>query len=969
MGNFNLNADFFLGSQELNRLMKSLDESGFRKILLQNSLGFGIVNNSIDGNFTNFLVEQGTNVGTIKISDGVAIDAAGQLITYYATDNISLTNDNVWRWLTITHQYDKREQGVCSIDANGNLSFPGGELLTILRGIPNNPVKVKFTNATTNIQEYEVLEVIDDENATLTGDFSAESNLRLAVVGAFTPDTVTPETSKYPYQYDGCDLQFTLETVLNTPPTLTADYQFTIARVKRNGAAITIQDKRIQIYKSKADFNLSSISSNDNPLIGVEAVKYNSNFTPRDQNLVYLAWGFRSSNWTIDSSANRLTLIAGSGGKFKSTSDFTDGDFDGWRVYAKDGSYSVVKQSSLSATQINLILDTLDVDKFTDTAQQIVVVPDADEIELIFTADPDDATDLLDKRFIFHINNGQVIVPLVIYATPLCLYNFKYRYKSFKVWSEATAIPSDLVSGYLVEADFDNNGVQTASARQTYTSSATQGFITLILASNTYSNRIASVETGDLFGVEYLEVNNGSPVVSFQVGDKKQTQIVHTVALPTGLGTPYTLTINHYFNLRTDLPTDLNDGNSFIFQFKGDYVPGMYSIIFTQDYVNPGNVGTVKYTLVAGDFTQSTANNLFFRAIFDGTDWQVSKFISDLGGAGFVSTSRTLIAGNGLAGGGDLSADRTFSVNVDSSSIEINADTLRVKALGITAGMLAAGAAITNIGYTPPPTTLTLTAGSGLSGGGDLSTNRTFDVNVDNSSIEINADTLRVKALGITDAMLAGSISAGKLAAGVAVANLGYTPANSTTVMTAGDGLSGGGDLSTGRTLTVNFDNSTIETSSDTLRVKADGITSTHIANSAVGNTELAANAVSSSKIADGAAIKVDVLSVAGLWVKVVNIGDWDITAGLNLTIVDGGASIDYKKIRSVSVIIRDDADTDYRVYPGAATVFTDSDLSIGLAATPNTFTLVARAASNLNSVSFNSTGYNRGWITFTYTP
>ena len=29
----------------------NLDESGFRKLFLQNSLGFGIVNNSIDGNF------------------------------------------------------------------------------------------------------------------------------------------------------------------------------------------------------------------------------------------------------------------------------------------------------------------------------------------------------------------------------------------------------------------------------------------------------------------------------------------------------------------------------------------------------------------------------------------------------------------------------------------------------------------------------------------------------------------------------------------------------------------------------------------------------------------------------------------------------------------------------------------------------------------------------------------------------
>lgn len=50
-------------------------------------------------------------------------------------------------------------------------------------------------------------------------------------------------------------------------------------------------------------------------------------------------------------------------------------------------------------------------------------------------------------------------------------------------------------------------------------------------------------------------------------------------------------------------------------------------------------------------------------------------------------------------------------------------------------------------------------AGNGLGfSSGVLSTN------VDDSSIEISADTLQVKALGVTDAMLAGSISDGKLA-------------------------------------------------------------------------------------------------------------------------------------------------------------------------------------------------------------
>tara|TARA_R100001079_G_scaffold87337_1_gene50131 strand:+ start:410 stop:2278 length:1869 start_codon:yes stop_codon:yes gene_type:complete len=56
-----------------------------------------------------------------------------------------------------------------------------------------------------------------------------------------------------------------------------------------------------------------------------------------------------------------------------------------------------------------------------------------------------------------------------------------------------------------------------------------------------------------------------------------------------------------------------------------------------------------------------------------------------------------------------------------------------------------------------------VTAGDGLSGGGTSGT-VSLAVNVDDSSIETNSDTLRVKASGITNAMLAGSIANGKLA-------------------------------------------------------------------------------------------------------------------------------------------------------------------------------------------------------------
>lgn len=81
------------------------------------------------------------------------------------------------------------------------------------------------------------------------------------------------------------------------------------------------------------------------------------------------------------------------------------------------------------------------------------------------------------------------------------------------------------------------------------------------------------------------------------------------------------------------------------------------------------------------------------------------------------------------------------------------------------------------------------TWGNGLS-----ATGNTIDVNVDGSSIEINADILRVKALGITNAMLAGSIDlTTKVTGSLPVANGGT---GGTTQATARSGIGATGKYS-----------------------------------------------------------------------------------------------------------------------------------------------------------------------------
>jgi hypothetical protein len=68
-----------------------------------------------------------------------------------------------------------------------------------------------------------------------------------------------------------------------------------------------------------------------------------------------------------------------------------------------------------------------------------------------------------------------------------------------------------------------------------------------------------------------------------------------------------------------------------------------------------------------------------------------------------------------------------------------------------------------SLGYTELTVTQFSGAGSVVAGAALTKNGNTLDVAVDDSSIEINADALRIKALGVTNAMLAGSIVNSKL--------------------------------------------------------------------------------------------------------------------------------------------------------------------------------------------------------------
>jgi hypothetical protein len=121
-----------------------------------------------------------------------------------------------------------------------------------------------------------------------------------------------------------------------------------------------------------------------------------------------------------------------------------------------------------------------------------------------------------------------------------------------------------------------------------------------------------------------------------------------------------------------------------------------------------------------------------------------------------------VIAGAGLTGGGDLSADRTFDVGAG-TGITVNANDV---ALDTTNSRNVDHAAVT------------LTAGAGLTGGGTIAASRTFDVGA-GTGITVNANDV---ALDTANSR-----------------NVDHTAV----VLTAGAGLTGGGDISASRTFDI----------------------------------------------------------------------------------------------------------------------------------------------------------------------
>ena len=215
--------------------------------------------------------------------------------------------------------------------------------------------------------------------------------------------------------------------------------------------------------------------------------------------------------------------------------------------------------------------------------------------------------------------------------------------------------------------------------------------------------------------------------------------------------------------------------------------------------------------------------------------------------SGFVAnehinhSSVSLTAGNGLTGGGDITASRSFAVTAGLGIASNSTGVHVVAGTGITSNSSGVYAAASGIDHDSLSnfvanehinhSSVTLSAGNGLTGGGDITTNRSFAVGAGNG-IGVNSTAVAVTAgSGVVSNstgvhVVAGNNQVVSNSSGLFVNesnldihNLSGYVANenidhSSVSISAGNGLSGGGTIAANRTLAVAAGNNQVVSNS-----------------------------------------------------------------------------------------------------------------------------------------------------------
>jgi len=171
----------------------------------------------------------------------------------------------------------------------------------------------------------------------------------------------------------------------------------------------------------------------------------------------------------------------------------------------------------------------------------------------------------------------------------------------------------------------------------------------------------------------------------------------------------------------------------------GFYGPGGGITGITADSITWGNI-TGKPTVISGSAQLSSAISGSFT---DASSSLAGRITTEEGNVDTLQ-GRTLTAGTGLTGGGTLASDRTFNV-VGGTGITANANDIATNDSEIVHDNLSGFVANEHIDHS----SVSVTAGTGLTGGGTIAANRTLNV-IGGDGITANANDIAITAAQTT---------------------------------------------------------------------------------------------------------------------------------------------------------------------------------------------------------------------------
>jgi hypothetical protein len=491
MAKIKLANNLFLGKEELNHMIDSLGDSGYKEFVKHMIQSYGVARTFEDSAFDSFKVIDGTSGGNLSIQAGYAFDQNLNIIhnPALAEDVFTLPSDSTTRWIILTNEAGYVEEGTVDIDASGALIGSGTLFSEVLRGGNDFPSKISFPDSASNTGEYNLSTVTSDTAAQLNvaaGSMTAETGLKYRIVGTFTPGVIPSSSDKNPFERNY--FSATLESS-NTSDGLTT---FALASVSYDGVSLAIADLRSGNQFSSGGESAGSLSLT-NPLVGIEQITYNHEKSDFGDNLVKVGWGFKSTsgNWSFNPVASQITITAGSGGVWDDKSSFTNNDFNGWIAYSKeDGQALAISTSQFSGADI--LLDV----EFTSsipTSSTIIVVPNAEHIEfsLETTATPNS-----NRTVSYPIHEGEAQIP----ARGGLLHKIYYRHIS---GTRSTGLSLVNDGDYHPEANFDETGTYNSGTQIAHV--AATGFTTTLNSLNHEDNKASKTLDNNMSGVNNFQ--------------------------------------------------------------------------------------------------------------------------------------------------------------------------------------------------------------------------------------------------------------------------------------------------------------------------------------------------------------------------------------------------------------------------------------------------------------------------------